>query len=102
MVCIMTREAEELKNKLDVTVINRDQLNKILLERLNFAFDSLYFRYAMAIKELGEYKEREALKEGRHFSRKNWEEDQCMHFYKVLEEILEAHAEDHPLRSNKE
>ena len=29
MVCIMTREAEELKNKLDVTVINRDQLNKI-------------------------------------------------------------------------
>lgn len=65
----MIREAEELKNKLDVTVINRDQLNKILLERINFAFDSLYFRYAMAIKELGEYKEREALKEGRHFSR---------------------------------
>ncbi len=58
----MIREAEELKNKLDVTVINRDQLNKILLERINFAFDSLYFRYAMAIKELGEYKEREALK----------------------------------------
>lgn len=101
MVYIMTREAEELKNKLDVTVINRDQLNKILFERLNFAFDSLYFRYAMAIKELSEYKEREALKEGRHFSRKNWEESQCMHFYKVLEEILEAHAEDHPLRSNK-
>ena len=49
----MIREAEELKNKLDVTVINRDQLNKILLERINFAFDSLYFRYAMAIKELG-------------------------------------------------
>ena len=42
MVYIMIREAEELKNKLDVTVINRDQLNKILLERLNFAFDMLW------------------------------------------------------------
>ena len=49
----------------------------------------------------GEYKEKEALKEGRHFSRKHWEDGQCMHFYGVLEEILEAHAEDHPLRSNK-
>lgn len=97
----MIREAEELKNKLDVIVINRDQLNKILLERINFAFDSLYFRYAMAIKELGEYKEREALKEGRHFSRKTWEDGQYMLFYNVLKEILEAHAEDHPLRSNK-
>jgi hypothetical protein len=97
----MIREAEELKNKLDVTVINKDQLNKILLERINFAFDSLYFRYAMAIKELGEYKEKEALREGRNFSRKHWEDGQCMHFYKVLEEILEAHAEDHPLRSNR-
>lgn len=58
----MIREAEELKNKLDVTVINRDQLNKILLERINFAFDSLYFRYAMAIKELGEYKEKRSIK----------------------------------------
>lgn len=97
----MTREVEELKNKLDVTVINKDQLNKILLERINFAFDSLYFRYAIAIKELGEYKEKEALREGRHFSRKTWEDGQYMHFYNVLEEILEAHAEDHPLRSNK-
>lgn len=96
----MTREVEELKNKLDVTVINKDQLNKILLERINFAFDSLYFRYAMAIKELGEYKEKAALREGKNFSRKSWEDGQCMHFYKVLEEILEAHAEDHPLRSN--
>ena len=82
-------------------IFRTKKLNKILLERINFAFDSLYFRYAMAIKELGEYKEREALKEGRHFSRKTWEDGQCMHFYKVLEEILEAHAEDHPLRSNK-
>lgn len=58
----MTREIEELKNKLDVTVINKDQLNKILLERINFAFDSLYFRYAMAIKELGEYKRKRSIK----------------------------------------
>lgn len=97
----MTGDMEKLKDKLDVTVINKDQLNKLLLERINFAFDSLYFRYAMAIKELAEYKEKDALREGKHFSRKSWENNQCMHFYNVLEEILEAHAEDHPLRSNR-
>lgn len=82
-----------------VTLINQQQLNKLLLQRINFAFDSLYFRYAMAIDELAKYKEEENRRNGSCRNVKTWADGQKMHFYKVLEEILEAHSEDHPLRA---
>lgn len=91
-------DLKEYFDNNDVTVINKDQLNKLLLERLNFAFDSLYFRYAMAIDELAKYKAEESRQEGSCRNMKSWADGQKMHFYNVLEEILEAHAEDHPLR----
>lgn len=95
-------DLKEYFDNNDVTVINKDQLNKLLLERLNFAFDSLYFRYATVVDELARYKEEESRRDGSCRKMKSWADNQKMHFYKTLEEILEAHAEDHPLRvSNK-
>lgn len=91
-----------VKEKLDVTLIQKDELNKILYERLNFAFDSLYFRYAAAIDELSVYKTQNCKYDGRDpESIKRWADNQKMHFYDVLEQILEAHSEEHPLRKNR-
>lgn len=95
-------KSENLKEKLDVTLIQNDELNKILYERLNFAFDSLYFRYAAAIDELATYKVNDYKRNGRDpESAKRWADNQKMHFYDVLEQILEAHSEEHPLRRNR-
>ena len=81
--------------KMNVEIINREQLNELLFERINFAFDSLYFRYAIAIEELSFHKERQALEEGkRNFSREDWKNTQCMRFYNILEQILKAHEKD--------
>lgn len=80
-------------------MVSRDELNKVLYERLSFAFDSLYFRYAMAIDELVTYKTLKCKNDGRSpESVKHWADNQKMHFYKVLEQTLEVHSEEHPLK----
>lgn len=57
----MSDNKEKILEKLNVTIVNNDIRNRILFERLNYAFDSLYFRFALVIKELGEYIQKEAI-----------------------------------------
>lgn len=94
----MNYGVDKINEKLDVTLIQRDELNKILHERLNFAFDSLYFRYATVVDELATYKAQDLKREGRDpEGAKRTAENHKMHFYQVLEQILEAHDTDSPL-----
>ena len=76
--------------------MNRKELiDKVLKDRLDFGFDSIYFRYAEAIVELSFYKEREAIKAGKtYFDRENWVRSKCQHFWDCLEQLTNAHKEE--------
>jgi hypothetical protein len=90
----MTKETKELYDKLNVTMVDKDELNKLIKDRLDFGFDSIYFRYAITIDELAELKEKESRNSCTPFNRKIWARDQKMHFYQALEQLLNAHEVD--------
>ena len=68
-----------------------DRMDKLLKDRLDFGFDSIYFRYAEAIVELSFYKEREKMKKGESFSRERWVHARLSHFWNCLEQLTNAH-----------
>ena len=89
----MTDTAKKIKNTLDSVVVNREELNRVVKDRLDFGFDSIYFRYSEAIEELSYYKEQEARRAGEHFNRKSFCDSRKMHFYGCLEQLLRAHED---------
>lgn len=91
---LISPEAKRIKEKLDVVSISKKDYNALIKDRLDFGFDSIYFRYSEAIEELSYYKEREAHKECTHFDRKRWANGQKMHFYNCLEQLLQAHVQE--------
>lgn len=91
---VISPEAKRIKEKLDVIRISTKDYNTLLKDRLDFGFDSIYFRYSEVIDELSYYKEREAHKEGAYFNRKQWADGRKMHFYGALEQLLQAHKEE--------
>lgn len=90
----MTPEAKKIKEKLErkEVIVNRQELDKVIKDRLDFGFDSIYFRYAEAIDELALYKayveHTDPLDERRHMSHRK------AHFYMALEQLLQAHGEE--------
>ena len=88
----MTDSAARIKNALDKVSVNRDLYNQILKDRLDFGFDSIYFRYSEAIEELSWFKLQEARREGIcNFDRKDFCNVRKQHFYNCLEQLLCAH-----------
>lgn len=89
----MTPEAKRIKEKLERkdVMVDRKELDKIVKDRLDFGFDSIYFRYAEVCDELAAYKARAngscpITERARMNSRK-------MHFYQALEQLVQAHPE---------
>ena len=70
---------------------DNENYRKIIKDRVDFGFDSIYFRYSEVIEELSWFKEREALKSGRDFDRKRWSDTKRQHFYGTLEQLTHAH-----------
>ena len=95
----MTDETRKIKEKLDVTYVSSEALNQLIKDRLDFGFDSIYFRYSEAIEELSYYKEMEARRSGEHFDRKHFCDSRKMHFYGCLEQLLRAHEDNNGLNS---
>ena len=89
----MTDYAKKIKNKLDVVTLSCEDFNTICKDRLDFGFDSIYFRYSEAIEELSYYKEMEARRFGKDFDRKHFCDSRKMHFYSCLEQLLHAHED---------
>ena len=88
----MTDYAQKIKNKLDIVTLSSEDFNAICKDRLDFGFDSIYFRYSEAIEELSWFKEAEARRNGNiSFNRKNWCDTRRQHFYMCLEQLLHAH-----------
>ena len=90
----MTDYAKSLKDKLDIVTLSREDFNTICKDRLDFGFDSIYFRYSEVVEELSWFKEAEARREGRNFNRKSWCETRRQHFYMCLEQLIHAHEQE--------
>lgn len=90
----MTPEAQRIKEKLErkEVLVDRKELDKIVKDRLDFGFDSIYFRYAEVCDELAVYKARAngscPITERAHMNGRK------MHFYQALEQLLHAHESE--------
>lgn len=83
----MNREAQ----KLVKVYVDRDELNRVCKDRLDFGFDSIYFRFAEVCDELAIYKARvertDPIDEKRRMNSRK------QHFYMTLEQLLHAHEQ---------
>lgn len=79
--------------KLNIAIADKEEIEQVYKDRLDFGFDSIYFRYACAIEELSRYKMGE--KTNPHYNDKGywdrWANDKKMHFYTTLEQLTHAH-----------
>lgn len=86
----------DLEKKLNVTMVDKDELRQVCKDRLDFGFDSIYFRYASIVDELTQYKMLD--NSNSHYKDKDywdrWANNHKMHFYMVLEQLTHAHEED--------
>lgn len=66
-------------------------INEIKKDRLDFGFDSIYFRYATIRDELAFLKSMIGRRD--YEQERNRAETDKMHFYKTLEQLVHAHEE---------
>lgn len=87
----MNREAQKLVEKLNKVYVDRDELNRVCKDRLDFGFDSIYFRFAEVCDELAMYKARvertDPIDEKRRMNSRK------QHFYMTLEQLVRAHEQ---------
>lgn len=81
----MTDYAKNIKDKLDIVTLRKEDFNELAKDRIDFGFDSIYFRYSEIVEELSWYKEAEARRNSSNFNRKHWCDTRRMHFYNCLE-----------------
>ena len=80
---------DKLKEKLGIVTVKQTELDKVLKDRLDFGFDSIYFRYAEAIDELAAYISKVDGSDPVLERRRMWQRKQ--HFYEALEQLVRAH-----------
>lgn len=87
----MNQEAQKLVEKLNKVYVDRDELNRVCKDRLDFGFDSIYFRFAEVCDELAMYKARvertDPIDEKRRMNSRK------QHFYMTLEQLVRAHEQ---------
>ena len=88
---LMPPEAKRIKEKLDVTHISKTELDTLLKDRLDFGFDSIYFRYAEVCDELAAYKA--IFNHSDPIQERKRMDGRKMHFYNALEQLLQAHTQ---------
>ena len=97
----MTFKVEQGEIPITKAWVDIKELDQIKKDRLDFGFDSIYFRYSEVVEELSWYKEIEARRQNEHFNRKAWCDSKRMHFYKCLEQLVHAHPEGEKNGINK-
>lgn len=87
----MNAQAQKMVEKLNKVYVDRDELNQICKDRLDFGFDSIYFRFAEVCDELAVYKARvehtDPIEEKRRMNGRK------QHFYMTLEQLVHAHEQ---------
>ena len=88
----MIETMKELANATDMVVVEKKDVQALMKDRLDFGFDSLYFRYAELCDELAAYMSRlngtDPVKEMRTMNHRK------MHFYHTLEQLVHAHDQE--------
>lgn len=83
---------KDMYDKMNVMVISKDDYEKITKDRIDFGFDSIYFRYAEVCDELAIYKAKvygsDPTKE------RNYMNGRKQHFYEALEQLLMIHEKE--------
>jgi hypothetical protein len=89
---LISPEAKKIKEKLEVAHVSKTELDTLLKDRLDFGFDSIYFRYAEMCDELAMYKAKynntNPIEERKQMNNRK------MHFYNILEQLLQAHVQE--------
>lgn len=84
-------DAKTIKDRLDIITLHKDDYDMIIKDRLDFGFDSIYFRYAEVCDELAAYKSQlhntDPIKERQYMNGRK------MHFYDALEQLVHAHED---------
>ena len=88
---VPSSKAKRIKEVLDVAYVSKTELNTLLKDRLDFGFDSIYFRYAILADEVARLRAKESKDYERERSRVETEK---MHFYNCLEQLLQAHIQE--------
>lgn len=88
----MTDYAKSLKEKLDIVRLPREDFDELAKDRLDFGFDSIYFRYAEICDELAAYMSRadhiDPVDARRRMNGRK------QHFYMTLEQLVHAHPKE--------
>ena len=94
----MTEKAKEIKDKLDMVYVNREELRQLAVDKQGYAFDSLVYRFkdyqsklfpfevqeARVTRGLDEWSARERVK-SRH-------DRDLMRFIQILDEAIGEHS----------
>jgi hypothetical protein len=80
---------KQLKTASNVVAVEKNELEILLKDRLDFGFDSLYFRYAELCDELAAYKAQ--LHHSDPVKERDYMNGRKMHFYDALEQLVHAH-----------
>ena len=88
----MTDYTKQIREKLDIITLTKENFDQIIKDRLDFGFDSIYFRYSEICDELAIYK----AKVNRTDPEREYKDIQHrkMHFYEALEQLTHAHEEE--------
>ena len=84
-------DAKIIKDKLDIITLHKDDYDMIMKDRLDFGFDSIYFRYAEVCDELAAYKAQ--LHNSDPIRERDYMNGRKMHFYEALEQLIHAHED---------
>lgn len=77
---------------VNIDLKNKDEFKRITKDRLDFGFDSIYFRYAEVCDELAAYISKydhvDPVEARRRMNGRK------MHFYDALEQLVQAHSKE--------
>lgn len=84
-------DIEKIREKLNGVTLDKDDFDMLVKDRLDFGFDSIYFRYAELCDELAAYyalyNHTDPIKERKQLTYRK------KHFYDALEQLVHAHDE---------
>lgn len=94
----MTEKAKDIKDKLDMVYVNREELRKLAIDKQGYAFDSLIYRFKDYQARLFPFEVQE-LKVTKNISEwearhrvKSLHDRDLMRFVQILDEVIGEHS----------
>ena len=94
----MTEKAKEIKDKLDMVYVNREELRQLVVDKQGYAFDSLIYRFKSYQDKLFPFEVQE-MKATRNIDEwsarervKSLHDRDLMRFIQILDEVIGEHS----------